>query len=161
MSIVTAMIGFAGRIPRKTFWLTVLVQSLFLFVVFFPLMFWLTDGQWLSDGWGKTPRSAQIEGIAVLVPFLLILYPSLAAATKRLHELGYSAAWCVPLFAPGAVSTLIDVAGLGGTSDQPSLLSHLANWPNYAAAAVFVVLLGCVPGTRGENRFGPDPRAGA
>jgi uncharacterized membrane protein YhaH (DUF805 family) len=58
---------------------------------------------------------------------LAILYPSLAVAAKRFHDRNKSGWWVLIVFIP-----IIGII-----------------W--------YLVELGCLPGTPGPNRFGPDP----
>lgn len=60
---------------------------------------------------------------------LILVYPSLAVDVKRLHDRGKSGWWILLLLIP------------------------------FIGAVWFVVELGCLSGTPGTNRFGPDPLA--
>jgi uncharacterized membrane protein YhaH (DUF805 family) len=61
---------------------------------------------------------------------LLLLWPLIAVSAKRQHDFGFSAWWALIHFVPAVGSIVLLLAD------------------------------GLVPGTHGDNRFGPDPRAG-
>ena len=69
-------------------------------------------------------------GVAMLVILLLFLWPSICVYAKRWHDRDKSGWW--------TLIVLVPVAG--------------AIW--------ILVECGCLRGTRGDNRFGPDPLAG-
>ena len=157
MTLMQSMIGFDGRVSRKTFWLAMLVQFAAMLLIFLPLLHWMSGGQWLGDDWGKSLRTTQIETLALIISFVAILYPSLTVSARRLHDLDYSAQWSWALYLPGVASLLVSVFGFGGFSGAATLLDRILDWPVFIAAAVYLVGLGCLRGTDGANRFGPDP----
>jgi uncharacterized membrane protein YhaH (DUF805 family) len=85
---------------------------------------------------------------------LLFLWIYLATATKRLHDRDRSGWWLVPFF---VVPALFD--------QFSDLLPTNSNWVLAVAWAVHIpwfwglVEMFIVPGTSGDNRFGPDPLA--
>jgi uncharacterized membrane protein YhaH (DUF805 family) len=89
-------------------------------------------------------------------PIFVVSVWFLAAATiKRLHDRNKNGWWIIPFFI------------------VPGLLDKLSNWIDDPTAALFVNAIGsglgvwcfvellCLKGTRGPNRFGPDPLAPA
>ena len=157
VTLMQSMIGFDGRVSRKTFWLAMLVQFIVISLVFVPALHWLSGGQWLGDDWGKALRSSRIEALALMFAYVAILYPSVAVSARRLHDLDFSAQWSWLMYLPGVISILVNLAGLGGTRVDPSTLARMLDWPVYISGLVYLVGLGCVRGTNGVNRFGPDP----
>ena len=108
-------------------------------------------------------------GVAVLL-VLAFLIPHQAVTFRRLHDTDRSA-WWLMLQAPGVAALFMfinAIAAIGVTGGAPSpeqasailaaaggglLLLVVAGLCNLA---LFVIML--LPGTAGENRFGPDPR---
>jgi uncharacterized membrane protein YhaH (DUF805 family) len=92
-------------------------------------------------------------GLFALACFL----PTLAVTVRRLHDTGRSALWLL-LYAPGVVSALLvvneTIANHGVMPAYP-LFSGLGGIANLA----MLILLG-LPGTKGPNRFGADPKGG-
>ena len=72
---------------------------------------------------------------------ILMLWPLVAIYVKRLHDLNLSGWWLLVL---PAIMLLAGMAGIERWS--------LATW-------LGVIVLGFVPGVRGDNRFGVDPIA--
>jgi uncharacterized membrane protein YhaH (DUF805 family) len=99
--------------------------------------------------------------------------PYFAVLTRRLHDTGRSAWWML-LLAPGYLSPMLMSGALAGSIGQlgtegadqatagAALLSAMAGAGMIMLLAsicnfiLFVLTL--MPGTRGPNRFGPDPR---
>jgi uncharacterized membrane protein YhaH (DUF805 family) len=157
MPFTQLLFSFSGRINRAKWWLTVLV----LFILQIVLV-------------GLT-MAVPAEGFTTLlnwIYFILSLWISLAAGTKRLHDLNRSGAWLV-LFVGGPILLLIVslvAAGvsIGGTAFSGETLdvSQLmrlggfaliifASWLGLAIWAF--VWFGCLRGTVGPNDYGPDP----
>jgi uncharacterized membrane protein YhaH (DUF805 family) len=133
------LLSFHGRINRQMFWLGYLGTSVALL-----LLLNLAGGIARSLG---TPPDATDSGalnwalsLAVLLGGFASLWPLTAILSKRLHDFNFSPMWLVVV--PVLVVT--------------SLTTNLVPWN--LLCGVVVVLIGLVPGTRGENRFGPDPR---
>ncbi|WP_269514768.1 DUF805 domain-containing protein [Brevundimonas subvibrioides] len=100
-----------------------------------------------------------------------LLVPNYSVLVRRLHDTGRGAVWLV-LLAPGIASTVLTLAtfgtalgsvGLGGSPEVfvGTLLAGLGTagmlgaFGGLGQMAMGVLVL--LPGTRGENRFGPDP----
>ena len=112
-----------------------LIQIAFLAVFRNPLPFdpGFSDALWLFAGW----NSASLAVITI----------------KRLHDRNKSGWWMVPFFLAPLV--------LLGPSDwlaNPTL-ARLSEALGYGLGAWCFIELLCLSGTRGPNRFGPDPLA--
>jgi len=120
--------GDSGRIPRLTFWLGTLILMVIQWVLFA-----IFGGAALTNFDPNNPAAAE-QMIGSMAPLyiigLILLWPSLAIATKRWHDRNKSGWW-----------TLIILIPLVG-----------AIW--------YLVELGFLRGTEGPNRFGEDPLAG-
>ena len=101
---------------------------------------------------------------AIARDVLLVAYfiPVPALMIRRLHDQERSAAW-VWLAVPGIALWLIrKTLSLAPESALPFGIDQIAwplDWFGGLANLVLIVLL-LLPGTKGPNRFGPDPRAG-
>ena len=152
-------LDFKGRISRKHFW----IGSVPLIVAHLALM-------WAIFQVAGIPSDALLEpdprvaGTSIAVS-LALMYPSLAVCVKRLHDRGRPGWLIAPLYAVGFLLDLLDLAGLGGTAEENSLLFLVALFVAIALLVWFLIELGLLKGTRGPNRYGPDPlgapRAGA
>ena len=98
-------------------------------------------------------------GLFTLVLALALILPGLAATVRRLHDTNRSGWWIliavVPYFIMGVMMGMATASG--STSGLASAgLVGLVALAGGIALLVFMVL----PGTKGDNRFGPDPYAG-
>jgi len=127
--------SFGGRANRQRYWLTSLAIY-GLFIVLGAVAMMIPVVRW--------PLAA--------VVFAVFVVAELAVAVRRLHDRGKSGWWLIPMYVP-----LVLLSGLGA-------LIQAAEGPN-PAFSVFTlpfsiwifVDLGCLKGTAGSNRFGPDP----
>jgi len=98
-------------------------------------------------------------GLFTLILALGVIVPGLAATVRRLHDTNRSGWWIliavVPYFIMGVMMGM--AAASGSTTGMASAgLVGLIALAGGIAMLVFMVL----PGTKGDNRFGPDPYAG-
>jgi len=161
MSAGQYLFGFSGRINRAKWWLLLLIQIGFAFA-YYTAAFMLAGTSALSVMTaGSAEGAAAGAGGSILLFVLLSIAYSvlmfvvwLAVTTKRLHDREKSGAWIL-LFAIGPwlcygvalVASLDRAGGLGG-------IFALAG---FGIALWAFVELGCLRGTVGPNRFGPDP----
>lgn len=128
--------SFQGRANRQRYWLTSLAAyALFLIVAFVGIMI---------------PFVGPVLGLVALVAFLWVVF---ATSTRRLHDRNKSAWWMLPMYLP--LLLLSALAGIAETSDPMAgaglsvLTLPFSIW--------ILIDLGCLKGTTGPNRFGPDP----
>lgn len=160
---------FKGRASRTEFW------GFYLFLMFasgFCIMLPML-------GLGKVAEadSGQVAarlGFALLLPILFSLgtfVPYMAAMVRRLHDSDRSGWWLllvapsllVPLFIVGGL--VAAAAGAAGANDDAMRGAFVSAFmgailiilPAGLCNLVLMALL-VIPGTRGENRFGHDPR---
>ncbi len=135
---------FSGRADRSEYWWGQLILGLITGVpMLLPAaarLLWPADPM-DTVGFFETSlfhqRFALIMTGLGLVGGLVAVVPNIALVARRLHDLGASGWW----YLAGVAAGLIPVVG----------------W--LASLAVFVAI-GLPAGTRGSNRFGPDPRVG-
>jgi len=133
--------GFDGRISRKPYWIGTIA---------------LIAGEvacFLIADYFEQHRLSDIIGIA-------FLYPEFAVILKRAHD--RETPYWIP-FSYLILSVLlgaVSILGLDGPTDNPSVLSWLVLIPLLVVSLYLIVDLGFRVGTRGPNRFGPDPLAG-
>lgn len=159
MDFGSLLFSFRGRINRAKWWLSVLVVFVIAIVV---------------NVLSALFSSGAIATILSLVYLVLWIWISLAAGTKRLHDLNRSGAWLVLFIGAPILLFLIMIALagfgaglalLGGGTPDVGALTHLGIvgaimgllWLGLGIWAL--VWFGCLRGTVGPNNYGPDPLA--
>ena len=156
--------SFEGRLNRKPFWLGILLLvaiSIVIdlaFVVYLAVRFGVPESADVSE-WAlwQNNLASQVK-LANFVLQLVLLYPSAALMVKRLHDRNRPGYFAVFGLAPGLLYNLVDIAG--STSSDPAemnLLEIVLLIVTIAVGIWFFVELGCLRGTVGANRYGPDP----
>jgi uncharacterized membrane protein YhaH (DUF805 family) len=157
---------FSGRSRRMEFWMWQLWQVI-VYVVVVVLAMALGGGAMMMMGRGGDAASMMAAGGAAMIIFMLyILYslavfiPSIAVAVRRLHDTNRTGWW---LLAPVAPYVVMIVAGMMAASspDSAALAGMIAIVALIAliVLALIVVVFYFLEGTKGPNRFGPDPKA--
>ena len=144
MSMTQLLFLFQGRLNRQPYWLTTIaiIVTIILLVIFAVT----------TAGEGELAAG----GFILLLPFILyipMLWIGLALGAKRLHDRGKSAWWLVVFYVvPGILS---------GVSSQIGMAGVVLGLVSFGVSIWAFVELGCLRGTRGPNRYGPDPLAQA
>jgi len=141
--------SFRGRISRAKFWLACLI--------FFGIGVVLALIGLVAGG------SMVFEGFSALIN-LAMFVAGLAVAAKRLHDRDRSAWWLVLFYFGPALFAVIgggimwaSLDAVGMTADTSLLLLKLCFLGGFAIGIWGFVEIGCLRGTVGYNRFGPDP----
>jgi uncharacterized membrane protein YhaH (DUF805 family) len=133
--------NFSGRINRAKYWIAMLVYSAIYIVL--AIVGYVTDNSAIYQA---------INGMLNIVIFI----SSLAVGVKRLHDRNKSG-WYLVLFyiVPGILVTAGIVVGT--FMDDSILLASILGLAAFAIGVWAFVELGCLRGTIGPNRYGPDP----
>ncbi|HYM71948.1 MAG TPA: DUF805 domain-containing protein [Stellaceae bacterium] len=153
----------SGRISRSQFWLRAILPIWGIWTILYIIT--------VSMAIGESTVGAGIFGFLLVIYTLVIIWPAFATYIKRIHDRNKSAwfiliplipgvllsiVWSVALI--GAVSSIAtgSQAGVGvlvgaGAFTWILLLVHIG------VSIWFFVEFGCLRGTIGDNRFGPDP----
>lgn len=173
MLILRPLIRFAdftGRAQRAEYWLFVLLQGVVVGLCLVSAIGSL-GAEDMSRGVGGFLLWLGLAGLASVILFI----PYLAVLARRLHDSGRSAWWLL-LLTPGYVAPMLSGGALTGTISRAA--PRMADPAQVGAAGEIVAALAGVgaillvaslcslvltiltllPGTRGPNRFGPDPR---
>jgi uncharacterized membrane protein YhaH (DUF805 family) len=150
------LFSFEGRINRAKLWFAAFIwfatvfsfMTIFLFAVAGILR---AAGNDLHSMSTKTMHPAfYLLGFPLLVTGVWLFA---ATSIKRLHDRGKTGWWFVPFFmAPGLLDKLSDWI------DNPPL-EILVSGLGFGLSVWCFVELFCLRGTKGPNRFGPDPLA--
>jgi uncharacterized membrane protein YhaH (DUF805 family) len=132
------LFGFSGRLGRGDFEIAVVIYC----VVYLVLGLMISILLFAFD-----LHRVSVKGT---IPLLVLLTPMSA---KRLHDRDKSGWWLLAFYAfPAASSYVDDVEGTG--------LPYLFSLVRIVFSLWGFVELGCLRGTPGPNRFGPNPLAG-
>jgi uncharacterized membrane protein YhaH (DUF805 family) len=132
--LVHLWFGFAGRINRAKYWLVVLVNI----------------GVVVAASIISAVLGLTLAYVAATVVFLVAVASSLAIAAKRLHDRDKSAWWILVFVVLPSV-----ISGIGQLFGAPVMF--VTSLISFGISIWAFVELGCLRGTRGPNRFGPDP----
>ncbi len=142
-------VNFSGRARRTEFWYFILFSCLLLIVAMA-----------LDAVCFNTPY-----GVFYLLVALFLFLPQLAVSARRLHDTGRTSKWLLWNYLAllvWAVAALV-LSGLsafaGGRDASAWFLIVLCGGCVlfFIWEIVFLVWF-CLPGTPGENRYGPDPK---
>ena len=167
MTLRDKIFSFRGRLRRRDYWLISisLGLSVFLLTELAILALFGPTRSFLVSGIGAYAERA-IDQQAFLVQNLfglVTLWPALAMSAKRAHDRDKGAALVISLvlamsiasyaqtwlfmFYPDAMTSPSGIVG--------SLVFSVAS----AASSIYIlVVVGCLDGTPGPNRFGPSPK---
>lgn len=131
--------GFKGRANRAKFWLIPLVPLL-VTIAIMMLVFTGADG----------PTSA-LHVAVFIVAIIVGVWVGLAVTVRRLHDRDKSGHWAWLYLGVPAVLNGID--NTTGNAENFSVLTLIS----FAISIWYLVDCGFFRGTRGPNRYGPDP----
>ena len=134
----------AGRISRTEFWIG--IGGLALAAIAAAII--------LAAVFGPTSLAARA---LVFVVELVLAYPAYAAMAKRFHDRARPGGTAVPAIVIPLLTALLALAGLTVGDAGPNLLGEVLSFINLVIAIWILLDLGILPGTRGENQYGPDP----
>jgi uncharacterized membrane protein YhaH (DUF805 family) len=135
---------YSGRSRRREYWTFALATFVAVSAV-----------EWIELKLGLAtvgPRGVE-SGLLGSVVTITFLTPGLAVAVRRLHDSNRAGWWLALPAAPVLFWVAALATGFGTPAMFPAMVVAIA------ACLLVVLVLMCFPGTRGANRFGPDPRA--
>jgi uncharacterized membrane protein YhaH (DUF805 family) len=134
-----------GRIPRSQWWAGLLVIAV-VGIVLALLIAWL---------FGPTT----VGLLLTLVLQIALIFPSYALSAKRFQDRDKPGSLALIGIGLGLVQTLARVIGLSNPF-QPTALDWILSIALLIVGIWYLIELGCLRGTIGENAYGPDPLAG-
>jgi uncharacterized membrane protein YhaH (DUF805 family) len=146
-SVFSKYVQFTGRARRSEYWYYTLFAVL------------VAIGLGIVDGiiFGFEPEDPSIlSNLFALGTFI----PGLAVSVRRLHDTNRSGWWIVLPYALLGASIFFFASimlGSGAGGANVGILGLLVLLATLGALIMLLVWL-CTDGTRGENRFGPDPK---
>ena len=132
---------FSGRSRRKEYWMFVLLMVVLGFVAGV-----------IEGALGLTGMVGGLYGPLSLLIGLVLLVPGIAVGVRRLHDTNRSGWW---LLIPGIPYLLTAVLFASGNLVLAGILSIVA-----LIGAIILLVLFVLEGTKGPNKYGPDPLEG-
>ncbi|MDR2653138.1 MAG: DUF805 domain-containing protein [Prevotellaceae bacterium] len=152
---------FSGRASRKEYWMFVLVHCLVILGLF---VFALILGMMLTPAYSQEipVQGSTAVGHNTFIPFgglLILLYllgtmiPALAVAVRRLHDINKNGWWILTGLAPSVIHNIM-LYGFGINNIGLVLLMSFIS----TAGCIWLLVLLCIDGAAGDNRYGHDPK---
>lgn len=157
-SVLLNLSNFRGRASRGEFWwfFVIALVAAILVIRWFSNLLGLTSLLYMSLLWF-------LPVITFLLPAIyLVVMP--AVTVRRLHDTGRSARWLLfPVIFIVGWGIIVGVAALGATFGGawesvilPLLFIEIWSFAGLIMMVPMTLIL-ALPGTRGPNRYGPDP----
>ena len=128
---------FTGRMPRLELWGRCILLYLLAIV-----------GAAILGALGSA--LADVAILFGVIGIILLIASGLSICARRLHDMDLSAWWVVPI----ELSQIFCNMPFNSVSDQAVILVI-----KIIIGLGVLIWIGFIPGTKGENRFGPDPRS--
>jgi uncharacterized membrane protein YhaH (DUF805 family) len=135
------LFSFQGRLNRKPYWMTVIATMVIIIVLLLFALILIREHRFEFAG---------LTLVLLVILYIPLIWIGLAIGAKRLHDRDKSAWWLLVFYAaPGILST----AG-NRMEDVGFIILHIIS---FGISVWAFVELGCLRGTPGPNRYGPDP----
>lgn len=175
MSLKDKLFSFEGRLRRQDYWGLSIALGLLIFMLTEGVMLAVFGPQHSVFSSGLEASNRRVaDGLPYLVQSLIAclgLWPNLAMSAKRAHDRDKSARFIVTVLAIMWIVSfvqipLMDHYALQAENGQPSQLPMIAlgftivGLLSLGMSLYTFIVVGCLDGTPGPNRFGPSPKAG-
>ena len=156
--------NFSGRAPRAEFWwffLFAMIVYLALWVVAFAVVGGVASSQnGLSIG---MIGAFGAVGILMILFWLALLIPTIAVQARRLHDTGRSGWWLGAFYLLYVVYLAMTLGAMpsaiqpGPPQNTGLMVGVMILGLAFLVYSIALLVFYCLPGTPGENRYGPDP----
>lgn len=161
---------FSGRSPRAEFWWFFLFTMIAYLIVWFLLM-GAVGASMSSANAGAEPSVGMLGALGVGVIFiglfwLAIIIPTIALQVRRIHDLDRTGWWIggyYLLYALYLAMSLGTVFAAAAGAVDPSqvgmggLIGTMIVGLAFFIYSIVLLVFFCTEGTKGSNRYGPDP----
>ena len=141
MPMTQLLFSFQGRLNRKPYWMTAIATMVIIIVLLLFALILIREHRFEFAGLTLT---------LLVILYIPLIWIGLAIGAKRLHDRDKSAWWLLVFYAaPGILSTA------GNRMEEVGfIILHIIS---FGISVWAFVELGCLRGTPGPNRYGPDP----
>lgn len=156
---------FSGRAPRAEFWWFMLALVIFYFA-FWLLFVAIAGGSMAADADPGMGVMGMFGGLGLVfgLVWLALLIPIIAVQVRRMHDLDRSGWWIGIFYILYLLSIVVMFGSVGmaaaGTGEAPNMGTFgiaMILSVAYMIYAIVLLVFFVLPGTKGPNRFGPDP----
>lgn len=133
-----------GRIGRQSFWIGHLILAA-IGIVFLMI---------IAAIFGQLSFATRVMNFLYA---LIIAYPAYAVSAKRFQDRNKNGALGAILIGLTLLSSLLSLIGLTGDPVTPNALGMMLGIATLVVAVWFLVELGILRGTVGDNQYGPAP----
>ena len=141
MSMTQLLFSFQGRLNRKPYWMMMIATMVIIIILLLFALILIREHRFEFAG---------LTLALLVILYIPLIWINLAIGAKRLHDRDKSAWWLLLFYAaPGILST----AG-SQMEDVGFIILHIIS---FCISVWAFVELGCLRGTPGANRYGPDP----
>jgi uncharacterized membrane protein YhaH (DUF805 family) len=133
-----------GRIGRKMWWIGHIILGVIGIIVTFSVA-------------GLFGHMSFVTRFFNLIYVLVVAYPAYAVSAKRFQDRNKSGALGAILIGISALSALLNLFGLGTDPVHPGAVSIILGIAMMIVAIWYLIELGILRGTVGDNQYGPDP----
>jgi uncharacterized membrane protein YhaH (DUF805 family) len=168
MTLRDKLFSFDGRLRRSDYWFISICMGLSIFVVTEIVMLLVFGPDYsIFTGGLDAPERRATAGWPYIVQALINtagIWPNMAISAKRAHDRDKSARTVLTILAGIWVLNYTQLpilnAAAGMVDTTPGLVGYMVvNLIVLAACIYLFVVVGCLDGTHGPNRFGPSPKA--
>lgn len=168
MSLRDKMFSFEGRLRRADYWFISIAMGVSVFAVTEILMWSIFGSEYSLLAGGYEADERRVAAVWPCVVQILVsvttFWPSLAISAKRAHDRNKSAVTIIGIlvaFEIYAVTQPVLMGWLTALTVTPvGLAVNIGLILLSLVGAVYIfVVVGCLDGTPGPNRFGPSPKA--
>src|SRR6266542_1441132 len=141
MPMTQLLFSFQGRLNRKPYLMTAIATMVIIIVLLLFALILIREHRFEFAGLTLT---------LLVILYIPLIWIGLAIGAKRLHDRDKSAWWLLVFYAaPGILSTA------GNRMEEVGfIILHIIS---FGISVWAFVELGCLRGTPGPNRYGPDP----
>jgi uncharacterized membrane protein YhaH (DUF805 family) len=158
--------NFSGRAPRAELW------WFFLFAIILYVLLGVVglvvigraDAAQASPSLGLIGAFG-VFGLIIILFWLVLLLPTIAVQTRRLHDTGRSGWWLGAYYLLYLAYLALVLSAMPSTFEpgqpqggSPTLaIAVLPVGLGFLVYSIVLLIFYCLPGTKGANRYGPDP----
>jgi uncharacterized membrane protein YhaH (DUF805 family) len=159
--LLPLLFSFKGRIQRLYWWVATIAVGAVAGLATTLLEYGAqSSGTFVPDPGSDQIAPTGVFGIAVTAVGLANLWINLALSVKRLHDRDRTGAWVFLQILLVFLAAIMIVAAIAVPKEHGGpwlILAWLTGIAAFAFSVWLFVELGFLRGTRGSNRFGPDP----